>query len=278
MEPGNAILQNFETTLAQLAQTAGAHLPTLLTALAALLVGLAAAWAARALTLRFATGAGDFLRGHGFMTVLGGRRGVPFGTIVAGAAFWFIVTISVAVFMRMLGLGGPATWLAAAARYLPAITGAATILVAGYFAAAVLSEIVRRGLAGNTDPHMPRFLSRLTFWLISVIAGLAALRQLNIDLVLIRTLIIVVASTFLGAIALAFGLGARSSVSNLVAAHYVRALCRRGQRLKLGAIEGEILSIAHTSVILDTAEGRVVIPADYFNREVVTVTGVEEER
>ena len=276
MNADSTILMHLKATLAQFSTAANAYLPTLLTALVALLVGVGVAWVVRAMLLRIADSLVDMLKRRGVEEVIGSRHQWPVGTLTANAAFWIIVMVSGAVFMRMLGLGDAAIWLAAGARFLPAVTGAAAILIVGYIAASALSEMARRTLSRSADPNLPVVVARLAFVLINLVAILAALRQLGIDLILIRTMLIVAGSAFLGAIALSFALGARSSVANLVAAHYVRGHCQRGQYIKIGAVEGEILDVSTTTVVLDTAKGRVLIPANHFNQEVVTVTGTED--
>jgi hypothetical protein len=80
----------------------------------------------------------------------------------------------------------------------------------------------------------------------------------------------VLGSTF-GGVALAFGLGARTAVSNIIGSHYMRQLVRVGQTVRLGAVQGEIEAITPTSIVLRSAEGRVIVPAKAFNEAVSTL-------
>jgi len=55
-------------------------------------------------------------------------------------------------------------------------------------------------------------------------------------------------------------------VSNLLASHYLLQNYRVGQRIRIGAVEGRILEISNVAMLLDTAEGRVLLPASEFHQ------------
>ena len=68
----------------------------------------------------------------------------------------------------------------------------------------------------------------------------------------------------LGGAALAFGLGARRSVSNLLACHYLAKWYRVGQVVRIGEHQGRILEILPAAVVLQTSAGKLYIPATQF--------------
>ena len=70
-----------------------------------------------------------------------------------------------------------------------------------------------------------------------------------------------------GAVALSFGLGAGSTVANIISARYVRSNYRVGQQIRIMDMEGRILEMLPTGVILDTDKGRTFIPAKIFDQE-----------
>ena len=61
--------------------------------------------------------------------------------------------------------------------------------------------------------------------------------------------------------ALAFGLGARVMVQNLIAVRHLKQLISPGQIVEVGADRGRILEFSSTGLVLETAEGRKLIPA-----------------
>jgi len=58
---------------------------------------------------------------------------------------------------------------------------------------------------------------------------------------------------------LAFGLGARTAVTNIIAAHYLRQIYRVGHSVKVGDVHGKIVEITNTAVILECTDGRAVV-------------------
>jgi small-conductance mechanosensitive channel len=102
-----------------------------------------------------------------------------------------------------------------------------------------------------------------------------ALEQLGVNgRVLELTLAVTVGST-LAAAALAFGLGARASVANIIAARYVAQLYRVGQRVRIDGLEGTVAQLTPTSVVVQTDDGRAAVPASRF-QEVSSVLVSEE--
>ena len=79
--------------------------------------------------------------------------------------------------------------------------------------------------------------------------------------------------------ALAFGIGARTLVSNLIASHYIKELVEPAQKIRIGEWEGTVLAISATSVILNTPEGRISIPAKLYQEQplVVLVEDTDDE-
>ncbi|MBM3668381.1 MAG: mechanosensitive ion channel [Actinobacteria bacterium] len=66
----------------------------------------------------------------------------------------------------------------------------------------------------------------------------------------------------------AFGLGARTAVSNIIGSHYIRQIVRVGQTVRLGVVQGEVEAITPTAVVLKNGDGRVIVPAKEFNEAV----------
>ena len=100
-----------------------------------------------------------------------------------------------------------------------------------------------------------------------MVSGLIAVDQtgLNVDF-LTSVLLLVLGSTLLGS-ALTFALGARTTVANILACYYLQKTYRVGHRVRVGEFEGEIVDITATSVLLETGEGRVSVPASLFGEQ-----------
>ena len=271
METKSAGLDPLFSMFDQLIRSTIDFLPTLGFAAVLLAAGFAAAWVLKIIVLRIGAATGIL-----FSRTTGGRRtGTvrlpwPLSVAVANVIFWIAVVFFLSVSARVLGLEFIADLIATVASVLPTALVAAIILLAGYSCATV----ARNYIATSSDES--RALGNLLFFTINTIAVLAALRQIGIDLVLVRSLLLIFTAAACGGLAYAFGKGAAPSLGNIIAAHYLRQVYRQGQRVRVGAIEGEILEITPTAVVIDTHNGRALIPASTFSREVSVLLGREE--
>jgi hypothetical protein len=100
-----------------------------------------------------------------------------------------------------------------------------------------------------------------------LVATVVAVEQVGIQAdILIVVVAVVVGSTLAGA-GLAFGLGARTAVSNIIASHYVAQTYQVGQIVRVSGVQGKIVQTTPTAVFLAGPEGRVMIPAKQFSEE-----------
>lgn len=80
---------------------------------------------------------------------------------------------------------------------------------------------------------------------------LVGMDLLGVNAVAVVSLASVVAAALLGGLALAFGLGVRALVSNLIGARYLSDDYQVGERIRIGAYTGVILEIFAVAVVLD---------------------------
>jgi hypothetical protein len=247
------------------------YLPTIASAGALLAAGFAVGLTLKVIVLRMSAAMSLlFSRATGTKRSGHVRLPWPLSVIFANVILWLTVVFFFAASARVIGLPGVADWIAEAARYIPNVIVAAMIVLGGY----ILASTARDALA--IQGEQSQAFAGLVSFLINIIAALAALRQLGIDLVLVHSLLLIVVGAVFGGVAFAFGTGASLALNNIIAAYYVRRVYRRGQRVRVGAVEGEILDITPTAVIVDTRGGRAMVPAMKFNQDVSVLLGQEE--
>jgi small-conductance mechanosensitive channel len=186
--------------------------------------------------------------------------------VVAGFVFWVTWLFFLSAAIESLGFTVVTDVLNQAAYYLPNVLAAVVILLAG----AIVARLVRRTLTGAARSagivHAER-LGRGAQVLVLVVAVLVGLDQIGIDAQLLMILMGVLTAATFGSAGLAFGLGARVAVGNVIASYYVAQSYRTGQVIRIGEIEGEILQTTPTAVLLATRDGRMLIPARRFSEE-----------
>lgn len=179
--------------------------------------------------------------------------------------------------MRVLGLDAFAIWLDRIVEHLPNLIVGAAIIAFGFALATLAGDVaeVAAETAGLDHAHL---VGRTTQFVILSVASIVGLDQLGIDVTFLVTLIAILLAALSGGLALAFALGARDHVDNLIGVHHLRRNVRAGQNIRLGDSEGRIVEITATSVVISNADGQVMVPGRTFNREPTTILDSENDR
>ena len=186
--------------------------------------------------------------------------------IVATFVFWLVFLFFAATALEALGLPVVTDSLGRFVYYLPNVLAAALIVAAGL----VIGTIVR-GLVATTAVSagvaFSSLLGRLAYAVILLIAVVIALDELGIDSGALIVMLTVTTGSVLAGLGLAFGLGARTAVSNIIASHYLTQAYEVGQTVRIGKIEGQIADTTTTAVVIITERGRVMVPAKKFSEQ-----------
>jgi small-conductance mechanosensitive channel len=251
-----------------------ALLPAIFGAGLVFLLGLLFAAASRFLVVRLLQRARRLLPGRALGEDESDFERVFVG-LLGGLVFWLFALVSAAVAVEVLGLPGLTSTLSGFARYLPRIITAVLLVAAGIVVGNLAASWVAR-TARAANIAYARAVANAVKSAIILVAVVVGLTQAGIDSTILVVALGTVLGAFLGAAALAFGLGARTTVSNLIAAHYLQRNYRVNQRVRIGAHQGRILELRPTEVLLETVEGVTLIPAKEF-AEQSSVLLTEEE-
>ena len=265
----------FEAGLADLVRRLTEFLPSLLGAVALLVGGWLLARLLRGLIRRLARHF-DWLLGSRIVTGTLRRFGVDRSAaeVVGAIVFWAVLLFFLTAATETLGLPVIATWIAGLSYYLPRVLVGLLILLAGLLAGSLAGDAVRRAAAaaGVAQAELLGQAAQLAILLIAVVT---AVEQVGIDTAFLTSLVTIVIGVVAGAAALAFALGARAHVGNLIAAHYLRQVYRTGQTVKVAGVEGRLAEILPTAAVLETEEGRVLVPAAEFSEKVSVLVAAE---
>ena len=205
-------------------------------------------------------------RGSGASAVGAARLGASVPRLVGQFVYWLIFLVAVGAAFDMLGLRVVSRVGERLAEFVPgAVTGLAIVLV-GLVVASLAGGVASAG-AASAGVRYAGAVGRAAQIVVLALALLLGLQQIGIHGEVIAALLAAVLAVALGGAALAFGLGARVAVSNIVAAYYVTQMYRVGQTVRVGLIEGRILRATSTALILDTKEGQVHVPAAVFSEQ-----------
>ncbi|HKU39644.1 MAG TPA: hypothetical protein VJR89_15900 [Polyangiales bacterium] len=229
-----------------------------------LALGWASAFIVRAFVARFVRNVGRLMSARSgadrvSQTMSQHRIDLMFGR----AAFWIVVLLTLMTATQELGFPIVSRWLVTVAAFLPRILLGVVIVFAGVVAGALCRGALVRALPPS-DIVDPQGFGGLVQGVVVGFAVLIAVQQLGIDVGFITTLITIALIGFFAAGALAFGFGGRTTVANILASHYVRELYEVGQTVRIRELEGRIVRMTPTAVILSTEDGETAVPSQLF--------------
>jgi small-conductance mechanosensitive channel len=245
-----------------------AHRSRLVAALVLLALGWLLAIVLRALAVRLVRGIERIMPGRAF------RGGLPRLTperhvsdVVGVIVFWAVLLFFLAAAADAIGLPLLGATIGGLGLFVPRLLTAVLVLVVGLVLGNLSRDAVRATAAAAGTTFAPA-IGEFVRVAILIAATLVAVAELGVDITLVTAILSVALAAVLGAFALAFGVGARTAVSNIIGSHYARQTYEVGDRVRFGDIEGTIAEMTTTAVILKAPDGRVVVPAKQFSEAV----------
>lgn len=187
--------------------------------------------------------------------------------VLSAVVFWIAIVFFAAAAVETLGLPAVSELLGRLTTYLPRVFAAVLILLVGLFAGDFVMGFIVRTM-GNMGASYGDFLARTTQVLVISVAVIIGVEQLGIDSTVLTVALAIAFATTLGAAALAFSLGARTTVANMMAIQQIGRDYRVGDRVRVDDHEGQIRELSKTAVIIEGREGRVMIPGQWFSERV----------
>jgi small-conductance mechanosensitive channel len=190
----------------------------------------------------------------------------PVATVISSFLYWIIVFFFLTAATETLGLPVVTAWMSGVADYLPKILAAIVIGIAGIICGIVIRDIIVTA-AASAKIIYGTILGKLAQTTIILVTILIAIEQVGIDVTILTSVITIIIGALLFGAALAFGMGARTSVSNILASFYLNKTYKVGDMVMIGDKKGRIVHITPVAVIMDSPEGQIYIPAKEFSED-----------
>jgi hypothetical protein len=264
----------FAAAVRDLVERTGAFLPSLAAALALVLLGWAVAWLSRLLAIRLLGGVAALAMRRPAIGRALERSGLGqgFTTLVSRVVYWFILALFIAAAIERLQLPIAAALVTAFAAFLPRVLVGLVIVFAGIIAGQISFATVHRTALAAGLPQAG-LLARSVQLILIFFGIVTAADHIGIQSTLLTVVVATAVGAILGGATLAFGLGSRTAVSNIVAVFYLLKTYRVGQVVRIGEIEGEIVEISQTGVFIAAPAGRVLVPGQRFSEEASILVG-----
>ena len=187
-------------------------------------------------------------------------------TVASRIVFWVVLLFFVLAAAEVLELELISALLSGITAYIPRLLAGLLILFLGLWFAEVTRAVLSRA-SNKVGIEQSDVLGRLGQVLVLLVVFSVAAGQIGIDNTLLVALVAIFFGVMLGAVALAFSFGAKTLIANLLAAQSIAQTYTTGDTIRIGDTEGRILRITRTSLILETQEGQVLIPAKRFSEQ-----------
>ena len=195
--------------------------------------------------------------------------------ISAAIIRWTLIFFVLVGMTRILGIEVLSVWLGQAADQLPSVIAGGIIIFVGIVLSRFAKDIVEIALHSTTGAQAEVF-GRLSQMMVVVAALVMGVGQAGIDTTLLVSIVTILLAGLFGGMAIAFGLGAKDFVANLIGIHHAQKLFVVGQTVRIGEFQGEITRITSTTTVIGAADGRVVVPGGIFQREAVLIVDTPE--
>lgn len=178
--------------------------------------------------------------------------------LVARLVGLFILLLFLSAAIDIVGLSGLEATIGALTAYLPRVVIAIVIVLVGALLASFVSRTVQVATRENGIDYGPA-VAKLCVVVILTAAGLSAISQLGIDIVVLRTSAIIVVAGATFCLALMVALGCREITQNIVTGFYAKKLFRPGDEVEVLGHRGRVVAITPIQTIIENADGEVIM-------------------
>ena len=204
--------------------------------------------------------------------------GIPPGltNLIGHAAFAVVFLLALAVAFDIAGFDAAVAWFSRVAIHLPNIIAGFVIVLLGYLLGVFVREQVSLWLPDDVvTPGLA--LPRLAQYTVAGIALIVGLDQMGVDVRFLIALFVVLASSVCIGFALAFALGAKGHVSNLIGTRAAARQISAGTVVSIDGVEGTVLEITHSHVAIETGEGKVFVPGRRVDEQILILRAGPQE-
>ena len=186
-------------------------------------------------------------------------------TILGKIVYWLVFLTFLISAADTLGLERVSSTIDNFVLYLPKVVGAFLVGIIGLFVAGLIRTAVETSLS-SMNLGYEKVIGGIIYTIIVIVVVSLAIGQLEIETALLNQVVTIFLFAGAGAVALAMGLGTRDVAGSVVAGVYVREMFQPGHLIKIDDLEGVVIEVGSTSLLLETGEQKqVTIP----NRQIL---------
>ena len=182
---------------------------------------------------------------------------------ISKVVFWLVLLFFIAAGANSLGLDLVSNWMGEVLLYFPKLIVGVLIMVAGYLVSNVV-EVMVVSAAGSAGSKQAVWIGKITQFAVFFTAIVIGIEQFGINIHFFTQFVIVMSAILVGGFSLAFALGAKSLVANIIGAQQLCKFVAIGDEISIAGVDGVVVEISGTIVVLESHQGRITVPAKVF--------------
>jgi len=197
--------------------------------------------------------------------------------LIGETVFWLSLVFFFVLSIQILQLDFLSSFLEDILASIPLLAIGILIIIASFFIGSVCRQIVFSAFDAMEIERAKLFGNSIKT-IVVLMGVLIGVDQIGIDISFLTSVVSVSFGAILGALALAFGFGAKTYVANIISSAQVRKLYQNGDTILIGNTKGKVVEINPTMILLQSDEGQIAMPAKLFlEKDSVLVTPVEKD-
>lgn len=258
------VTQSVHGIISSIIESAAIFIPRIFWAIVLVGIGWVVSWIFKKITLKMVAGLDQiFLKKveqQGLTQVYVKHR---YGPFFAEAVFWTLFLFFLLLGIQVLQIEFLSLFLQNSLNNLPRLAIGIVIVFTSFFAGSVASQIVTKAFWAM-EVEQANLLGKAVKVVVVFMGILLGIDQIGLDISILNTIVNIFIAAVLGGIALAFGVGAKTYVENIISAVQIRRIYQNGDVIKIDNVEGKIIEMTPTMVNLQSAEGQISMPAKLF--------------
>lgn len=185
------------------------------------------------------------------MKHVGIKQNVP--TILGKIAFWLTLCVFLTAAFNTLGLEKVSAAMDTVVAYIPKVLVATVVIVIGLLVAGFLRGVIATS-ADRVGIGYAQNLANGCYYVLALMTFIAAFDQLQIQIGLLKEMILIAFAALALGFGLAFGLGGREVMGGILAGYYTRQRLQTGDRVQVAGFEGTVREVGPVATVIETEE------------------------
>lgn len=199
-----------------------------------------------------------------------GKLNISLSKGIAKAIYWFLMTIIILETSRAMGLVSVASGISGFIAYIPTLLSALLFFIVGVFIANVIKEVIEAA-CDSMGISAGRMISGFVFYFLVVMIAITAINQAGIETDILTQNVTILVGAIFFAIALGYAIASKDIMANMLGSFYSKGKFMVGQTIRVDGVEGKIIGLDTTSLILQSGDRKIVMPLSKLANSMVEI-------